>query len=184
MTQSTQLEELRAVLRNQGLAGGLAYLNKRVLHRFTAVYQLESGTLRNVAIVDKLGEIVPDNLLAVPIESSFCQFVLRDGFFKRAGNSDPRLAGHPYEEAVQSYVGVPLSREGGDLFGTFCHFDFPALPLSDDEFAFMGQVAKELPRHLGRPGQRSGEGSASLIPHLHQQVAAQGHTALPPKKVH
>jgi len=160
------LSNIRATLRSTGLQAALQVLNQRVPHRFTAVYQLNGDVMRNVAIVDKAGEIVPDSLLSVPFTSSFCQFVLKDGFFKLDGHGDARLEGHPYKGVVEAYVGVPLSREGGDLIGTFCHFDFPPTGVSDEEFAFMQQVARELPPYVGQAGSLSGTGAASVLPHL------------------
>ena len=141
-------------------------LNERVPHRFTAVYQINGDFMRNVAIVDKSGEVVPDDLLSVPFTSSFCQFVLKDGFFRLSSLHDERLEGHPFRGIVEGYVGVPLSREGGALIGTFCHFDFPAQPLSDDEFEFMQQVALEMPPYVAQAGTRSGVGSHSILPHM------------------
>ncbi|QJW84410.1 GAF domain-containing protein [Ramlibacter terrae] len=63
------------------------------------------------------------------------------------GIRDSRLEGHPYQGIVNSYVGVPL-REGDALIGTFCHFDFPALPLPDAEFALMRDAAGLLAQHV------------------------------------
>ncbi len=104
--------------------------------------------LKNVAIVDKLGEVVPEHLLAVPLGSSFCQFVLRDGVFNHDGSDDSRLLGHPYKGVVNAYVGLPLMKNGVDLLGTFCHFDFSPMQVTDEEFQFMEKVARELPRYL------------------------------------
>ena len=73
------LVALRAHLDREGLAGGLRFLNERVPHRFTDVDRLVDGTMHNLGLVDKRGEIAPEALLAVPLTSSFCQFVLRDG---------------------------------------------------------------------------------------------------------
>lgn len=160
------LSLVRETLRSAGLQTALQILNDRVPHRFTAVYQLNGELMRNIAIVDKAGEVVPEHLLAVPLTSSFCQFVLRDGFFNLHGNQDERLEGHPYQGVVESYVGVPLSRDGNVLIGTFCHFDFPPRTISDEEFAFMQQVAKELPPYVVQPGTLSGTGAASILPHL------------------
>ncbi|RZJ25825.1 MAG: GAF domain-containing protein [Haliea sp.] len=160
------LSHVRETLRHAGLQTTLHFLNDRVPHRFTAVYQLNGDLLRSVAIVDKAGEVVPEHLLAVPLGSSFCQFVLRDGFFNLHGDHDERLEGHPYQGVVESYVGVPLSRDGSVLIGTFCHFDFPPLAISDEEFVFMQQVAKELPAYVVKPGTLSGSGAASILPHL------------------
>lgn len=142
------LQSLRAALLSGGLSAGLDQLNQRVRHRFTAVYRLDGDTLRNVAIIDKLGEVIPEHLLAVPLGSSFCQFVLRDGVFTVDGSYDPRLVGHPYKGIVNAYVGLPLMKAGGELLGTVCHFDLDPLELSDSEFQFMENVALELPPYL------------------------------------
>lgn len=160
------IDQVRDTLRTAGLPAALLLLNERVPHRFTAVYQINGDFMRNVAIVDKSGEVVPDDLVSVPFASSFCQFVLRDGSFKLFGQDDARLEGHPYKGVVESYVGVPLSRDGGDLIGTFCHFDFPAQQLPDEEFGFMQQVALELSPYVVQAGTRSGTGSDSIVPHL------------------
>jgi GAF domain-containing protein len=137
------LESLRSTVLDS-LVSALDFLNRRVPHRFTAGYRVAGGLMRNVAIADKQGEVAPEHLMEVPFESSFCQSVLRDGFFKYHGLRDDRLEGHPYKGIVNSYIGLPLRRDA-ELFGTLCHFDFPPLPISDDEFEFMHQVAKVLP---------------------------------------
>ena len=46
---------LRACMDQDGLAAGLRFLNQRVPHRFTGVYQLRDATLHNVGLFDKLG---------------------------------------------------------------------------------------------------------------------------------
>ncbi len=146
-----QISILRQALDGGGLADGLAYLNSRVEHRFTAVYRLSSDfVMENVAIVDKLGEVVPDALMAVPLGDSFCQFVLKDGFFKLtdAETQAGRLDGHAYKGIVQSYVGLPLTKNSGDLFGTLCHFDFPARPIGTSEFEYLVEAARLLPAYL------------------------------------
>jgi len=105
--------------------------------------------MENVAIFDKSGEVLPDALLAVPLRDSFCQFAMADGSFLMNGPSvDERLVGHAYRGVVESYVGLPLSRTGGDLFGTLCHFDFPPRDIDPDEFAFLERVARMVPRFL------------------------------------
>ena len=143
------LTELRQTLDHGGVSAGLRYLNERVPHRFTAVYRLVDGTMQNVGFFDKHGEIPPDALLAVPLTSSFCQFVLRDGqFASGATGHDARLDGHPYPGVVNSYVGLPLTRGGDDLRGTLCHFDFDAIDVPDDEFEFLRKAALLLPNYL------------------------------------
>jgi GAF domain-containing protein len=148
VSETPALQVVRGLLERGGLPPALDFLNRRVPHRFTAVYRLDSGVMRNVAIVDKQRDVIPDHLKAVPFETSFCQFVLRDGFFRYHGLRDDRLEGHPYKGVVESYVGLPLADGDARLVGTFCHFDFPPLPVSDEEFEFMQQVAKVLPDYL------------------------------------
>jgi hypothetical protein len=47
---------LAAVLKSEGAAAALAYLNAGVPHRFSGVYRIEGADLRNVLLFDKLGE--------------------------------------------------------------------------------------------------------------------------------
>ena len=147
MAGDLALREIEDVLESEGLPGALAHFNRRVLHRFTAVYRVSDGLMRNVAIVDKQREVVPEHLLEVPVAATFCQFVLRDGFFQVHGIRDSRLEGHPSRGIVNSYVGVPL-RDGDQVIGTFCQFDFAALPVPQAEFELMQEAAGLLARHV------------------------------------
>ena len=135
-----------------GLTAGLTGLNGRVPHRYTAVYQLDQETLRNIELVDKAGEARPEFLAAVPLGTSFCQFVLRDGAFLTADSAtDHRLDGHPYQGVVVSYHAIPLVTEGSTLFGTLCHLDTVPCDLPERELAFLQRVATGLPAFLERP---------------------------------
>lgn len=148
MTES--LGAFRAALEAKG-PPGLDFLNARVPHRYTGIYALVDGVLHNLHLHDKLGEMRPEFLATVPLQDSFCQFVLRDGVFATSDSgTDRRLDGHKYQGALLAYHGVPLLDDQGQLFGTLCHFDTAAHGLSDDELAFMREAARELPRHLRR----------------------------------
>ena len=143
------LKDLEDVLRHNGLGAGLMVLNQRVVHRFTAVFKLDGAVMRNIAIVDKRREVVPDSFKEIPFEDSFCQFVLRDGsFITENSQGDKRLDAHVYQGVLNSYVGLPLTTSSGDLFGTLCHFDFPPVDLSDEEFQFLNEVVKVLPHYV------------------------------------
>lgn len=134
---------------NRGITAALASLNSRVPHRYTAVYHLEDALLRNVELVDKAGEARPEFLEAVPLGSSFCQFVLRDGVFLMSNSAqDDRLDGHPYKGVIVAYHGVPIPKPEGGLFGTLCHFDVLEQPLSDAEYENLRGVARVLPAFL------------------------------------
>ncbi|MET0717426.1 MAG: GAF domain-containing protein [Pseudoxanthomonas sp.] len=132
-----------------GLAAALAYLNEGVAHRYTAIYRFEGELLRNVALYDKLDQVRPDFLLAVPFRHSFCQFVLRDQAFQTEDSRlDKRLDGHPYQGVVVSYHSVPLTNEEGALWGTMSHFDMVGHRLPDEEFELLQQAARVLASHL------------------------------------
>lgn len=151
---SKSMAALREALDSGGLSKGLQYLNARVEHRFTAVYRLDADyVMKNVAIFDKEGEVLPESLMAVPLGDSFCQFVLKEGEFRLTDTDtqESRLKGHTYQGVVNSYVGLPLTRAGGDLYGTFCHFDFPARSMKVDEFEYLVQATRVLPHYVRGP---------------------------------
>jgi GAF domain-containing protein len=139
------LRHVIATLEESGLDAGLKLLNEAVPHRFTALYRLDSGVMRNVALVDKERNTDSFALQAVPLTDSFCQFALRDGvFLTTASRSDERLAGHPYRGVVGSYVGVPVSL-GKTLYGTLCHLDFDEQQIDEKDFILLQHVALQLP---------------------------------------
>ena len=143
------------ILEAEGPAG-LAYLNARVAHRFTGVYQLVNGVMYNVYLYDKLGEIIPEFLKAVPLGDSFCQFVLRDGLFCTSNTAqDARLNGHKYQGVLGAYYGVPLLNNAGEFYGTLCHFEEANHDLPDAEFAFLQKAAQVLPKYLLRRAPRT-----------------------------
>lgn len=149
MQASRSLAACTSALETSGAAAAIQYLNAGVAHRFTAVYQLDGDTLRNQLLCDKLGEIYPEYLAEVPLNSSFCQFVLREGVFQTVSSTtDSRLDGNPYQGVVVSYHGVPLQSATGVLWGTLCHFDMQEWMLSDAEFELLEQTAKLLPAYL------------------------------------
>ena len=136
-------EEAAKALAQRGLEGALGVLNRRVPHRFTAVYRLIGRALHNVATVDKHLHLEPLDLKVVPLEDSFCQFVLRDGLFLTSqSGGDNRLAGHPYSGVVGCYVGVPVRDPQGRLAGTLCHFDLDNHEIDDDEYLLLDRVAR------------------------------------------
>jgi hypothetical protein len=137
------------VVRGDGVAAGLDWLNTGVPHRFSAIYRCEGALLRNEVLCDKRGAMRPEFLLAVPFEVSFCRFALRDGAF-RTDNSgaDERLRGHPYRGLVVSCHSVPLTTKEGGLWGTLSHFDTEVTHLDDDEFTLLQAAARELPAFL------------------------------------
>lgn len=142
-TVEAAFDEVAKALAQRGLEGALGVLNRRVPHRFTAVYRLVGRALHNVATVDKHLHLDPLDLKVVPLEDSFCQFVLRDGLFlTQASGGDARLEGHPYRGVVNCYVGVPIPDAQGRLAGTLCHFDLQDHAIDDDEYLLLDRVAR------------------------------------------
>jgi hypothetical protein len=143
------LAQVEAGLAQGGLQGALGVLNRRVPHRFTAVYRLVGQSLHNVATADKHLHLDPLDLKVVPLKDSFCQFVLRDGLFlTRDSGTDIRLDGHPYSGIVGCYVGVPVRNREGKLAGTLCHFDVESHDVDDDEYLLLDHAARLMPALL------------------------------------
>lgn len=141
-TPTAALDQLRTALSEAGIEGGLKFLNQRIAHRYTAVYRLQDARLKNMGLYDKAGEVRPEYLAEVPLDVSFCQFVLRDGhFLTRNSGQDGRLDGHPYQGVMVAYHGVPVSDQRGQLVGTLCHFDLVERELSDDDYLLLQQAA-------------------------------------------
>lgn len=141
--------EVEQALAQNGLPGALDVLNRRVPHRFTAVYRLVGPSLHNVATVDKHRHLEPLDLRVVPLTDSFCQFVLRDGLFLTPDSgADQRLEGHPYSGVVGSYAGVPVRDRVDKLAGTLCHFDLATHDFADEEYLLLDRVARLLPAFL------------------------------------
>ncbi|MCR6478423.1 GAF domain-containing protein [Variovorax sp. ZS18.2.2] len=102
--------------------------------------------LRNVLLHDKHGQIRTDFLEVVPLNTSFCQFVLREGLFQTNNSAlDPRLNGNPHQGIVICYHGVPMMGGGAELMGTLCHFDLVGHSISDSEFDLLTQAGSSLP---------------------------------------
>ena len=148
MAALRDVDRFRFALVSEGAAAALEFLNAGVPHRYSAVYKVDGGRLKNVLLHDKVGELRPDFLAEVPFETSFCQFVIRDGHFSTNDSaSDRRLDGHPYQGVMVSYHGVPIL-SGSEIWGTLCHFDLVAQALSDEEFELLRQAAGSKPGFL------------------------------------
>jgi GAF domain-containing protein len=78
-----------------------------------------------------------------PVLESYCIYVRRSAstFTTADSENDERVSGHPKQNTVRSYCGIPLVNEDGSLFGTICHFDFEPMPFSDDEVLLLEDVA-------------------------------------------
>jgi GAF domain-containing protein len=151
MLETRDVNRFAAVLKSRGASAALAYLNEGVPHRFSGIYRISGGNLRNVLLFDKLGEIRPAFLEVVPMDASFCQFVVRDGLFRTNNSSrDARLDGHPYQGVVISYHAVPLVDPDRVLIGTLSHFDLEERFIEDSEFELLYQAGHMLSDFIPR----------------------------------
>ncbi|HET6230367.1 MAG TPA: GAF domain-containing protein [Longimicrobiaceae bacterium] len=131
----------------EGVRAALCYLNAQSLHRFTAVFRFEGGTLRNLHLIDRDDPAV-ERSADQPVLDSYCMFVRQTAERFTTENSvrDPRVAGHPKQNVVRSYCGVPLMEEDATLFGTICHFDYEPIPFGEDEVYLLETIAPLLIR--------------------------------------
>ena len=144
------LAQFHLAFKSGGLYGALRYLNARTTFRYTAIYRLDGQMMRNILLYDRQGEN-PVSLSEVPLNDSFCQFVIRDNGFKTNNSAnDARLPGHAYQGILNAYFGLPLSRKAGTIYGTFCHFDLEPMEISDREIALLEAVSTVLMDQLDR----------------------------------
>lgn len=125
---------LSGLCATHGLDVAVRELNHDVGYRYTALYKRIDLSMVNVCLADKNGEPRPDFLASVPLTSSFCQYVLRDGsFLTKDSARDGRLDGHPYQGTMAAYCGVPVFDEEGVAVGTLCHFDVVERQIADPD---------------------------------------------------
>jgi hypothetical protein len=117
------VEEFRKALSRGGLHAALKSLNQHASHRFTGVYRYDGDTLRNVALFDRWNpqlEVGED----APMDQTFCAIVPSRGVALEVVNG-PKDERFPWMQAnpVVCYCGALLRDEGGQPWGTVCHFD-------------------------------------------------------------
>lgn len=144
-----RLAHLEWILKKEGLKAAVKYLNSRVSYRFTTVYRLENAIFHVVVTVDKLDEQLLIASSSTPFSESLCRFPVLYGTFSTSDTaSDPRLKGQSYMTEVGSYSGVQLRLANGELYGTFCHFDFAKQSISHFEYQFLQLATQLITRHL------------------------------------
>ncbi len=150
---STAISELQVLLDTHGLHAGLIFLNARVPHRYTAVYQLDEEYLRRLDFVDKEGGS-GEATATVPFKDSFCELAVSQGHLLVTDSSaDARLRDQSNPFMIGSYVGLPLATtRTGALYGTLCHYDTCVHLLSDAELEFLQKASEVLTRFCLRVG--------------------------------
>ncbi|OUL99103.1 hypothetical protein [Variovorax sp. JS1663] len=138
---SAQTEAVRRVLANHGIRSALALLNDRATYRYTALYKLIGETMHATHVYDRQSEY-RTWLKAVPLDSSFCQWAIREGeFLTHHASADPRLThNRPLAGLIESYYGRVLRRRNGTPWGTFIHFDLEPRAIAEGEVRFLQEV--------------------------------------------
>lgn len=141
-TSSEIRSELRSILAQEGIRAALIYLNALTGHRFTALYRFDDETLANIYFYDRQN---PEEHSSedIPVTASYCVFVrnFRTKFSVTDSSRDARVDGHPKQQQVKAYCGVPLLDRSGAMFGTICHFDFDPMGITDANIHLMETMA-------------------------------------------
>jgi hypothetical protein len=117
--------ELERCLADDGIWGALAYLNKRVTHRFTALHIKDVEVLKNVYVHDRDSPAAKP-FMNVPVYETFCALVsaTEQPLVINDATQDSRAIEAVQHAAIKAYCGLPLYRSDGSLFGTLCHYDY------------------------------------------------------------
>ena len=124
----------------------LGALNAATPYRYTSVIRFVNGKLESVWTFDRTNQDVDSFTPDLPITASYCSFV-RDAnapYSITDSMTDDRVGGHPKRESLRAYCAVPLVRSDGSSFGTLCHYDEAAQPLSSSVVGAMERVARLL----------------------------------------
>ena len=175
-------DRLRYLLQSLQINEALRELNATAGYRFTAVYRFTASGAANLAIFDRESE-APEALLVVPEGASYCGIVRdsRNAFLVTRSLEDGRIVRHPAREAVQSYCGVPLVGDDGEVFGSLCHFDFEPRDAPEQATALMSQVSRYLSRESGL--NELAETVAQRITRLGQMASAMREAAQDPDEL-
>ena len=175
-------DRLRYLLQSLQINEALRELNATTGYRFTAVYRFTATGAANLAIFDRESD-APEALLVVPEGASYCGIVCesKNAFLVTRSLEDGRIVKHPAREAVQSYCGVPLVGEDGEVFGSLCHFDFEPRDAPEQATALMSQVSRYLSRESGL--NELAETVAQRITRLGQMASAMREAAQDPDEL-
>lgn len=143
------MDDINAVLNKDGVRGALRWLNDKVPHRYSAIYERVGTQLRNLYIFDKLNPEVglfPDE----PISDTYCVLVFDAQSIVQITNAatDTQALKHPKKSLLKAYCGVPLRLSNGEIFGSLCHFDPDSQNLSSDDLRILDEAAREIALRL------------------------------------
>lgn len=132
----------------------LENLNTSSKCQFTSVLRFsDKGTLVSMWTYDRRSPSIDSFPLDLPVEASYCVLVRASGtttVIEDAGRA-PRVAQHPKRAELAAYLGVPIFRADGRMFGTLCSFDTAPKSFTSEDRAAHEAAARELAEHLDKP---------------------------------
>ncbi len=134
--------DFSSILADAGLSKAISYLNSLTPFRFTGIYRFDGLDIVNVLLFDREGDPAPEGTRS-RVADTYCLWIQETLSVVRMSNSmsDPRARDHAKREDVRSYCGGPIIDDAGNLFGTICHFDYVAHPISNAAMPTLAAVA-------------------------------------------
>lgn len=123
-TTSESYQNFRRAFEAEGLRPALSGLLALTDYRFIGLWRFENGRAAAAAHFDK-EHPGQENASEVPETATYCTIVrdTEEPFMTGDSMLDARVAGHPAQDVVRTYCGVPLMDSAGEVFGTLCHYD-------------------------------------------------------------
>ncbi|MBA3458004.1 MAG: response regulator [Deltaproteobacteria bacterium] len=135
--------ELRSALAGLSTASGC---------RFTSLLRFaEDDTLTSIWTYDRDRPKIDPFPLGLPVHASYCVLVRDAGemFVVEDATTDPRTADHSKRNDLARYIGVPLFRADGTMFGTVCCYDKEPHPISAETRDALAAAARKIEPWLG-----------------------------------
>jgi CheY-like chemotaxis protein len=129
------------------LQAALKRLNAATPCRYTSLMLFgENDTLTSLWTYDRDRPKADPFPIGLPVHASYCVLVRDAGELTviEDARSDPRTAAHPKRTELASYVGAPLFRADGTMFGTVCCYDEEPRKIPDSTREALTAAAREV----------------------------------------
>ena len=129
----------------------LAQVNAALPCRFTSLLRFaEDGSLVSLWTHDRERPGVDPFPVGMPLHASYCVLVRDTGRECVIGDAshDPRVADHPMRTELACYVGAPVFRGDGSIFGAVCSYDVFPRAVDDAGLQQLCAMARELEPRL------------------------------------
>jgi CheY-like chemotaxis protein len=136
-----------AQLPTSKLRAALERLNAATTCRYTSLMLFgENDTLTSLWTYDRDRPKADPFPIGLPVHASYCVLVRDAGELTviEDARSDPRTATHPKRTELASYVGAPLFRADGTMFGTVCCYDEEPRKIPDSTREALTVAAREV----------------------------------------